>query len=560
MDLFESLRRSHGAGLVHWENRRFASAPWDEVLREARAVAAGVREFGCERGDVVAAVLTNTRSTLAGVVGVWMAGCAVASLPVPARGVSGDDYVAQLAELCGHAGSPFLAVDGTLAESLAGSLPGSVAPVAWESLHRERHSPDDPPGLDDVAFVQYSSGSTSNPKGCMLTPRAIGNQLSMLAEMSQVEVGRDVVASWLPLSHDMGLFGCALFAWACDAELVLSTPARFVSDPRTWFGDCAEFGATLSAGPPSALMAAARAQRASRPRSPLALRTCVVGGEMVSWNVLETATEAFRPMGLDARVWMPAYGLAEATLVVSATGMDDRPRRALLDRTALTEGEVVTAADEEHAVAVVSSGRPCGDTTVRTREAGRVSEIMVRSPSLFSGYLGAPELTAERLRDGELATGDHGVLRDGELFVVGRADDLLCVAGRNVYVSEIEAAVNRLDEVRSGCATVVDAGEHGRSRVVLVAELRGGAATDARAVAREAARIARASSGLLLDECVFLPHGSLPKTPSGKIQRFRCRHLVASDALEPSSRVQLRRVARRAPPSTSEAAADGVAS
>jgi acyl-CoA synthetase (AMP-forming)/AMP-acid ligase II len=362
------------------------------------------------------------------------------------------------------------------------------------------------------------------------------------------------VASWLPLSHDMVLFGCALFAWACDAHLVLSTPARFVSDPRTWFGDCAEFGATLSAGPPSALMAAARAQRSSSARSPLTLRTCVIGGEMIAWKVLEAATEAFQPLGLDERVWMPAYGLAEATLVVSATAIDDRPRRALLDRAALTEGEVVTCDDEEQAVSVVSAGRPCGATGVRLRDEGRVSEIRVTSPSLFSGYLGAPELTAERLASGELATGDHGVIRDGELYVVGRADDLLCVAGRNVYVGEIEAAVDRLDHVRSGCATLVDAGEDGRSRLVLVAELRDQGATDMREVARAAARIARAKGGLLLDECVFVPRGTLPKTPSGKIQRFRCQHLVAGDAFELASRVQLRKLSRPQPPSPSRAA------
>ena len=549
MDLFENLSRGHAAELVHWEDGGFERTPWDALLQEAREIAAGVRALGCERGQIVPAVLTNTRSTLAGIVGVWLAGGVVASLPVPARGTSPEEYMAQLARLCRHAGSELLALDGSLAQAIGGSLPGELTAVAWESLRRTPERDPDPPGPDEVAFVQYSSGSTSNPKGCMLTPRAIGNQLTMIAEMSQVAGERDTVASWLPLSHDMGLFGCALFAWACDAHLVLSTPARFVSDPRTWFGDCAEFGATLSAGPPSALTAAARAQRSSRADTPLALRACVVGGEMIAWNVLEAATEAFRPLGLDERVWMPAYGLAEATLVVSATGIDDRPRRALLDRTALTEGQVVTPDDEEQAVSVVSAGRPRGATGVRVRDDGRASEIMVTSPSLFCGYLDAPELTADRLVSGELATGDHGVIRDGELYVVGRADDLLVVAGRNVYAGEIEAAVNHLEHVRSGCAALVDAGEDGRSRLVLVAELRDGGAADSRAVARAAARIARAKGGLLLDECVFVPRGSLPKTPSGKIQRFRCQHLVASDALEPTSRVQLRRRTRPLRPS-----------
>jgi acyl-CoA synthetase (AMP-forming)/AMP-acid ligase II len=343
----------------------------------------------------------------------------------------------------------------------------------------------------------------------------------------------------------MGTFGSVLGAWAFDLELILSSPGRFIRDPRTWFEDCAEFGANITAGPPAALRAAVRAQ-ATRPLPrALQLRVCVLGAEQIPWSVLVDATDAYAPYGLNPEVWMPAYGMAETTLMVTAVGAGEAPSAIYLDNAALAEGHVEeTPEDSPGATAIVGLGPARGGARVRATDPSGISEIAVSSPSLASGYFDASELTAERFRDGELATGDRGFVRDGHLYLIGREDDMLSIAGRNVFVGEIEAAVGGLDGVRSGCSTLIDVGQNSRACLVMLLELKHEEA-DYRQLAAAASKTAKAKAGILIDECVFLPKGSLPKTPSGKIQRFRCRHLFATDEFEPLQRVRLRRFVHR---------------
>jgi fatty-acyl-CoA synthase len=559
VNLFDSLTTGRSGALHAWDGDGFERIPWSRIVAEAQRVAVGLKGAGVEPGTPVATVLTNSPQTVTGLLGVWLAGGAVASLPVPARAMKVEEYTAQIAGLSHHVGSPLLVLDEKILQFLPEEL-GQELPIrTWDSLPADGPLDPSPPGDDELAFVQYSSGSTSMPKGCMLTTRAIGNQLEIIGDMVNTVPGEETVSSWLPLSHDMGVFGCLLFAWAHDHDLALSSPERFMYDPRTWFGDCADFGATLSAGPPSALHVAARAQRTVKQMGELVLRGCVIGAERIPWSTLEAATAAFAPHGLKPSAWLPAYGLAEATLVVSVTGLDEEPSRIHLDGDALSEGEIeLVDAGHEGATAMVSVGRPCDGVEVRLSEPGRLSELLVRSTSLFTGYFGQPELTAEQLVDGELATGDLGFEHDGQLYVVGRADDLLSVRGRNIYAREIEAAVDALEEVRSGCSTIVDVedGYQGRARLVMLVELKDEEA-DCRRLAKDASKLAKGKAGVWLDECVFLAKGVLPKTPSGKIQRFRCRHLVATDTLEPIERVPLRR--RRAGAPAAPARRDEVA-
>ncbi|MDQ3933753.1 MAG: AMP-binding protein [Actinomycetota bacterium] len=543
MHLFDVLTEGKRASLHDWDGPTVRSTPWDDVVAEAHRTAAGLRDAGVGPGVRVATILTNSRQAVSGLLGTWLAGGAVASLPIPARAMSMDEYTAQIAALTAHVGAPFLVTDARLLDSLPEELGRRVETRSWESLPVDRSIDAAPPEPDELAFVQYSSGSTSSPKGCMLTAGAIGAQLEMLANMVDALPGGETVAAWLPLSHDMGAFGCLLFTWALDGNLVLSSPERFMFDPRTWMCDCEAFGATLTAGPPSALPVAARTLRTGRisPQG-LMLRHCVIGAERIEWSAIRKAGAALEPYGMDERLFMPAYGLAEATLAVCAQPPETFPACRYLDGDALADGEIreVDPELDGGAMPVVSVGRPLDGTEVRMGDDERLSEIHVRSPSLASGYLGDPELTAERFRDGEFATGDLGFVRDGDLYVVGRSDDLLNVAGRNVHARLIEMAVDDLDRVRGGCSTIVDVADDGRGRLVMLLELKDeDAATDE--LAKRAAAIAASKGGVLLDECVFLPRGALPKTPSGKPQRFRCRQLVATDGLDAIARVRLRR-------------------
>lgn len=544
MGLFDALTAPKRGSLHWWDGNRFVASSWQDILTNATRIAAGLRGLGVEAGTPVASVLTNSPDVVAGILGVWFAGGVLASLPVPARAMSIEEYANQMTAQCTHMDSPVLLLESRLLEHLRDPLAGGVPLRAWESLASGLKLHPCPPDEDELAFIQYSSGSTSTPKGCALTSRSIGNQLETLANMVSAVPGEETVVCWLPLSHDMGVFGCLLFSLAHDFDLALSTPERFMFDPRTWFGDCADFGASLSAGPSSALNVAVRAQRSGRLSGELALRACVVGAERVGWSVLHSATEAFAPCGLSPRAWMPAYGMAEATLVVTAVGVDEMPSYRCVDYVALADGEIREVdEDAESATLIVSAGRPCFGVEVRMAAAQGLSEIKVRSQSLAEGYYRDPVRSTERFSGGELATGDLGFMRGGELFVVGRADDMVSVAGRKVYAGEIEAAVDRLAPVRSGCSTIIDIGGEDRARLVILLELKDEGA-DCRSLAAEVSRAARAKAGILLDECIFLTKGALPKTPSGKIQRFRCRQLVVTENLTPLARVRLRRAER----------------
>jgi fatty-acyl-CoA synthase len=549
MWLWDALTAPGGRGSARvWTGTGFVETPWQEVAAQAMDAAATLRRAGVRPGRVVAALLTNTPATMPGMVGVWLAGGTVASLPVPTPAADREAYGRHIASLVEKLDAPLVLAEERLSRLLPDSLRSRHPVRSWESLcggggggiGGGRGLPG-PPGDDEPAFIQFSSGSTSEPKGCVLTPRAIEKQLELILQVAAGTPGRETMSSWLPLSHDMGVFGGLLYPWAYDFRVVLSTPERFLLSPRTWFRDMAEYGATMTAGTNTALHLASRVQRSGGLPDRLRLRVCVVGAERIEWATLQRTTQTFAPYGLRPEVLTPAYGLAEAALAVTSVPVDQEPTALSVDGTRLADGEVVVVApDVPSAVPIVSTGRPCRGVTVTLDDPSRLSEIRVSSPSLATGYFADERRTRAQFTAEGLRTGDLGFQHDGELYVVGRADDLLSVGGRNIYAGEIEGDIDSNELVRKGCVVLVDVPTGGGLReLVLLAELRRRDA-DYHGVAEHAAEIAMARAGVTLSECLFLPMGALPKTPSGKIQRFRCRQLIEQGALRPVARVTMR--------------------
>ncbi|MFC0598856.1 AMP-binding protein [Streptomyces palmae] len=544
IDFWKALTNGSARGVLHaWNGETFEHTPWREVAADAHTMAAGLRAAGVRPGTRVATILTNTPQTVRGLLAVWLAGGAVASLPLPTRGQSVENYGHQVSALAGGLEPAVLLVDDWLTSMVPADLTSQVPVLGWSALREGGAAPIEPspPGPEEIAFIQYSSGSTSVPKGCALTTRAIEEQLAIILHLTGGRPGNDTVASWLPLSHDMGMFGCLLYSWAYDFDFVLSTPERFGMAPRSWFRDMSEYQATMTAGTSTAVYLAARAQgRAELPRE-LRLRAAVIGAERVEWQTLTAATEKFRPYGLTDTAFQPAYGMAEATLAVTGKPWAQAPVSRVFDGAALVDGKVMEV-EEDHprATRLVSNGVALPGVEVRagdTGEDGLVSEIMVASPSLAQGYYNDPARTAARFTDGWLHTDDLGFLLDGELYVVGRADDMISVGGRKIYAGEIEAAVGSLEQVRKGCAALVDLGGAAGSRLVLMMEAQG-KPQDYAPIADSAAAVARERSGVALAACLFLPRGTLPKTPSGKIQHYRCRAMLEDGSLEPLATVE----------------------
>ncbi|GFH36380.1 AMP-binding protein [Streptomyces pacificus] len=519
---------SHGT-LHHWDGDGFAHQPWHEVVVQAHGMAATLREAGVRPGTRVATVLTNSAHTVRGLLAVWLAGGAVASFPLSARGQSPEEYGNQLTVLSERLDPTVLLVDESLKRLVPAGLAARLPMLTWTSLYGGGRIDPSPPGDEDTVFIQYSSGSTSLPKGCELSVRAVGTHLHMLRELSDGQPGQETIASWLPLSHDMGVFGTMLHAWAFDHDFVLSSPERFGMAPRTWFRDMSEFGATMTAGTNTALHLATRAQGRTALPKPLRLKAFVMGAERVDWDTLNAAVETFRPSGLVPEAFMPAYGMAEATLAISSTPLGERPSARHFDGAALLDNRIVEVSeDTPGATRLVSNGPPLPGVRVQQARTGRVSELLISTPSLASRYHGDPRRTAERFRDGALHTGDLGFVHDGEVFVVGRADDLISVGGRNVHTGDIESAVEGLGTVRKGCSALVEMTGSPVSRLVMLLEP-ARRSDDFHAIANRAATVALGKSGIALSECVFVERGHLPRTPSGKIQRFRCRSLLGQD-------------------------------
>jgi acyl-CoA synthetase (AMP-forming)/AMP-acid ligase II len=509
-----------------WDGVRFRRRTYGDGLAAARHAAAGLRRRGVGPGSVVAFVITNGPDSLPCVGGAWFAGAKVASLPIVARGMTAPAYAAQLRRLCRLLEADCLVVEDRFLAFMPEGLDLGTEVVGCRGLLETPTLADvAPPPSAETMFIQFSSGTTGEPRGAELTGTAIEAQLAALAAEGQIDPERDVGYTWLPMSHDMGFFGCSLLAWYSGIPGVIATPERFLGSPRTWFDDCAEFGATLTAAPPFALDLAARAERLRPGGGPLRVRQCMVGAEEILWPTLENAVEAFGPRGLSAEALTPGYGLAEAVLGVTGERLEAPPEYLDVDREALAEGRVeIVDPDDPGARRLVSAGRPLGGVEVRVEPV--VGEIAIRSPSLARRYFGNEQMSAERFVDGELRSGDVGFLHEGRLFVSGRDDDLLSVRGRNVYVQETERLLAGDRDLTEGNCAIVDVSDGAGSRVALVAET-ARRDLDSEALAGRLYRLAMEHCGLALQDFVFLDRGRFPKTPSGKVQRYRCRQLAA---------------------------------
>jgi fatty-acyl-CoA synthase len=524
------------ARLSVWQGRGFRDESWASAVRAGERAAVGLRKLGVQPGTRVACVLTNSFDVCAGILGIWLAGGIVLSLPTPARAVAPDEYMAQLERLCESAGTSLLLLD----ETFAAGIPSSDGLRAASFGRLAADGRLDPCLADDdePAFVQYSSGSTSNPKGCVLTPRAIAAQLDMLAERTAPEPGRDGVCSWLPLSHDMGFFGGLLWPWTHGLSLTMSDPLRFLRSPRTWLDDCAASEATVTVGPNFGLGLVTRAARRRPPAGPLSLRTWIVGSDPIDAGYLADAMQVLAPYGLPSTALTPAYGLAEATLGVTMVERHTEAAALPIALDALYEGEVREPADGDTTTRIVSTGPPLAGVEVRVDGSNDVGEIVVESPSLATGYLNDLKRSARGFPSGELRTGDLGFVRDGELYVIGRRDDVISVGGRNIHATELESRLGEDPRVRTGTCALVDVNGAGARSLVVLSEPADDD-VDFTATARSLRRIVSAAAGIGINECVFVRRGTLPKSPSGKVQRHRCRRLANGDGSAALARVRV---------------------
>ena len=443
---------------------------------------------------------------------------------------------------------------------------------------------DVPVAPDDLAYLQYTSGSTRTPAGVRLTHRSLISNARQIAAWHAIVPGRHTAVSWLPLFHDMGLLLGAAASTVLGVHVVLMDPIAFLVDPGRWLRALAEVQAAFTAAPNFAYdFAVKRVRPDDGERLDLSAVACLVNGaEPVLPATLRRFGDAFGRFGLDPAAMSPSYGLAEATLMVSTTGIGRPPTVVTVDTAALQEGRFVPveadggpgeadggpgegvvpgpASVPERATALVSSGTPIGQQAtivdpVRCRAVpdGRVGEIWVHGPNVGVGYHGRSEESETTFRarlvdpaDGLpagpwLRTGDLGAMHGGELFVTGRLKDLIIVDGRNIYPQDVEAAACvadsavALNRVAAFAVDGRDADGGQREDVVVVAEqYRGADDVTARLPQIEQAvrQAVSQQQGVALADVVLVLPDSVPRTSSGKIARRATRTAYLAGTLE----------------------------
>ncbi|NMH99178.1 AMP-binding protein [Pseudonocardia acidicola] len=537
---------------------------YGDLRRDAGTVAAGLLARDLRPGDAVAVMLPTGRDYFAGFTGILLAGGVPVPIYPPARPSQLAEHLRRQARILDNARARLLITDPEAALP-ARLLRGHVESVrhvltpAELSGHGEtrvvRRS------AADTALLQYTSGSTGDPKGVVLTHANLLANIRAMGKAAQV-CASDVFVSWLPLYHDMGLIGAWLSSLYFGLPLAVMSPVAFLSRPSRWLWAVHTHRGTLSAAPNFAYELCLRkigdAEVEGLDLS--SLRMAFNGAEPVNATTVARFAERFGRYGLRRGALAPVYGLAEACVGLTFPPVGRQP---IVDRVAREEflrtGRATPAADDDpDPLRFVACGRPIPGHEIRvvdaaTNELGdrREGRIEFRGPSATAGYFRNPQATRALTRHGWIDTGDLGYLDGGELYVTGRVKDLIIRAGRNLHPDELEHAVGEIPGVRKGCvavfATPGQAG--GTERLVVLAETR---QTDAAALAAMRARIIAVTVDLLgtpADDVVLVGPGVVPKTSSGKIRRAASRERYERGELGASHRPvwwQLARFAARA--------------
>lgn len=526
-----------------------ASLTYAQLDRRARAIAARLQDMELA-GQCVLLVYPPGLDFIEAFFGCLYAGCVAVPTYPPHRHRMLDRFRAVAADArarialstaAGAAQFQAMVAAGERDQAATSSqLPWLATDEIPDALAERWQEPAVAPST--LAMLQYTSGSTSQPKGVMLSHANLMANVHAIHQAFGVR-SEDSSVFWLPMYHDMGLVGGVLVPLFAGATNVSISPATFLQSPITWLAAISKYRATISGGPNFAYDLCLRKitdeQRATLDLSSWAL--AFIGAEPIEPGTLERFATAFAPCGFKPGAFYPCYGLAEATLMVSGPRRGSGATIGTFSDTALTENRVEPVPrDGPQARRLVACGSPVGDLRVvivdphSCAEAapGRVGEIWVAGASVGQGYWHKPGQTRRsldaRLSDtGEgpfLRTGDLGFMDDGQLSVTGRLDDLIIVRGLNRYPQDIEATArgsHPLLESGYGAAFVTD--DHGPQRLVLVQEIARKGTVDFASVLDAVRSAVLDEHGLALDAVVLVRNGTIPRTSSGKVQRHACR-------------------------------------
>lgn len=496
---------------------------------------------GLGRGDHVVLVIPKREEFVLTFLGALWAGI----VPVPVAPPIGIDQLTAYIERSHHivhASKARTLVTTAQLKAVSGSLLGNSLRklVTVEELARDP-SPQlglIPPSPDATAFLQFTSGSTSRPKGVLLTHRNLTVNCHSLAKSGMGLTADDVLCSWLPFFHDFGLIGMVLAPIFTGSSVVYVPPLLFLKRPVEWLRAITRHKGTVSFAPNFGYGLCAKRVTDLDGLDLSTWRYAGCGAEPVRMSTLRSFSEKFEPVGFRPSALTAGYGMAESTLAVAFDKSENGPRHDSLDPAQLyTNGRAEPVVDA-NAVDVVCCGSPfegheakAVDESDRTCPDRVIGEIVLKGPSVMLGYYDNPVATASAIQDGWLHTGDLGYMVDGRIYITGRKKEIIIVAGANYYPTDIEHAVSKLAQVRTG--NVVAFGISLRDQdeaLVVCAETSVPREEYPALVAQIRSRVAQAI-GLEVYDVVLIEAGSLRKTSSGKLQRCDMKAMYLGNKL-----------------------------
>lgn len=528
---------------------------YQRLLQSATVVANNLMARGLEKGETVVIMLPTEVSFFQSFYGILLAGGIAVPVYPPFRPDRIEEYAERQCRILENAGARFLITfqqAGRLARLLRPRLSALLDVVMPEELLVS--DPADLPGPktsallpvvseDDPALIQYTSGSTGDPKGVVLTHRNLVSNIQSIGSalgLSPTDVG----VSWLPLYHDMGLIGSWLSCLYHGIPVTILPPFAFLNRPERWLWAIHTHRATLSAAPNFAYEICARRinDEDIKGLDLSSWRAALNGAEPVSPETMARFTHRFSPYGFRPETFAPVYGLAETSVALTCPDIEALPRIDRVSREVFERDRKAVPSNqtEVSALEFVSCGRPIVDHQVRIMDDnGKVvgerveGRLEFRGPSCTQGYYRNPKATSALYHDDWLISGDLAYWAEGELFITGRKKDVIIKGGRNLYPHEIEEVVGDVPGIRKGCVAAFGTLDKNllTETLVVVAETREkGKERHAQLVTAMNDQIV-AAIGIPPDQVLLVPPGSVQKTSSGKIARSACREAFLTDRL-----------------------------
>lgn len=515
---------------------------YGRLYKRSQEVAAGLIASGLKPGETVAIMLPTCADFFYSFFGVALAGGIAVPIYPPTRANQIEEYVQRQLAILQNAEVRFLiSFDQAkvVADVMRLGLPSlNEVTTADELAGRGRNHNGPPPETSETFFIQYTSGSTGDPKGVTLTHSNVLANVRGIGEAVQARPD-DVVVSWLPLYHDMGLIGAWLFAFYHGFPITVMSPLDFLSRPERWLWAMSDAGGTLCPAPNFSFdLCTAKIPDAALEDVDLSpWRIAINAGEPVLAHTLENFAERFAPNGFRPEAYVPCYGLAESSVALTFPAINRRPVIDVIDRTTFERDGIATPAadDTERKLRFVGNGQPlrlhelkvvdAAGNLVDERVRGR---ILFRGPSRTAGYYRNPEASRAVIDDEDwMDSGDLGYQAAGELFVTGRLKDVIIKSGHNIIPQDVEAAATEIDGVRKGCVAAFGLMDEqaGTERLIVVAETRVTDEAERVRMTREITENVTSKVGIPPDVVQLAPPHAIPKTSSGKIRRIETRQI-----------------------------------